>query len=922
MPQIPRYQPSEAIAEAPNVHLENHAGPDPSGMLLAGRMAREAQEPVQLATHIATREMEYAENLAAESDDLELARAQQEILYNKDTGVTADPAMRGKGALNAPKYAQETWQREVERIGRSQMSGRRRENFLKNVANREFDMNRAVSVFVSGETQRFDDETDSESIDLEEKNAQRNWHDPVIVGRSLERIENRTQSYAARNGKPPEWTENRMRQSKNKIRLGVAAQMVDNGRLYEAQEYLADHAADIYDETGKKAIEKAIGEAYQQQYFENADALIEGADLNNYWDTLASLRESADAAADLKTVTPRQAHSDYEKARKTLNQNIISREVEIGGDDFLEFVLTEGASYFTENYEMTDDEAGRYFKEVQGALKEKTKGEYSPTKIGLLGELSLDDVNAMRRDPTSTFAIEEKNALAVLEDFDRFLESEDKLRLAGWTEADLAETYTRYQKRLAEVTKGSQDLSYGMEVLETGSNASLEPADKAKTDRAADFYVQQAIMDMAEETPNTRELITANLTKLMITQTTNAQHMPIPWQRLVRQLWASPNLADKERAARAYGGLFEAASEDMKPGTVQGGAEILDIYKILKLNGNIGKAIEQREKLKSKDIKPEQVFAEFEARDRQRVKDDKPTLFQAHFAEKYGKDAPSYIATEFDHDLKLQLLMEPTNTDESNADIAAAITAKTWQRNSAGVWERKGITSVKGKFAEDVFVADMARQKIITDQPNMGRASLHLEHIDHPELQETDPQRNEWFVYRKLFDEEGAEIARVHVLGPDGMPVRWYFDKHENTDYQGGQHLDPAETHRENEKLLKEADATLERIRSERRNPYFEFTNKMEHAYEGIALLEEGASQEAVRAAVTDRSPDYQIKLPDGPITRETLQAVIDEIAGPQRKAESLRGRMRSEAEGRVKARRAMKRRNKELIERYAERSY
>lgn len=249
MPQVPGYQPQTGgPPRTPAVYVGDPRPDDSLGARSGQEVFNAAQEVGAIGQKINQIEVDRADELGMVADDLALSKLETDVLFNKDTGAMN---LRGKNAFDAPKVAQDGWTKGIATIEKQAMTPRRRDAFLKNVSYRQLGINRKMNLFVSGEIQRYDDETLVDYVANMQREAIENWMEPRAAMDNISKIENALTAYADRNGKSRQWLELNIAKSQNQAHLGILTQMVEANQHIAAKAYFDAFGDQIFTENRK-----------------------------------------------------------------------------------------------------------------------------------------------------------------------------------------------------------------------------------------------------------------------------------------------------------------------------------------------------------------------------------------------------------------------------------------------------------------------------------------------------------------------------------------------------------------------------------------------------------------------------------------------------------------------------------------------
>lgn len=197
----------------------------------------------KIGMEIAHKENEKAEESAAVADDLELAKLGDTLLYDPDTGALNT---RGKNAFGTPKAVNEGWRKGIESLQKQSMTARRRDNLMQNIARRQREINNRVNLHVVGETQRYEDETDSSAMEMAVMESDRDGHNnPDLTESRLLSIDGILEKQARTKGHDDKWLVVQKFKLHDRVRTGVLAQMMQHEMYSQAEDYLIMHGNEI-----------------------------------------------------------------------------------------------------------------------------------------------------------------------------------------------------------------------------------------------------------------------------------------------------------------------------------------------------------------------------------------------------------------------------------------------------------------------------------------------------------------------------------------------------------------------------------------------------------------------------------------------------------------------------------------------------
>ncbi len=251
MPVVPRYNRDPVQQAAlPNIR----PGVDAPIEAFGGGHAN--QQVFSQVTAIAQKAKNDADQLAVLDADRKLSEVETRLLYDPQSGAINK---KGKDAFGAHEEVMRNLETEVQSIEGELRNETQRMAFRRSLVSRQVNIDRQLQRHVSTEIQRYDNETTESYLANERDAAVANYHDPERVNLSVERQRAAIQDHANRNGLPPEWVENKLKDSTSKTHGSVISRMLANGQDLDAKKYYDAHK-DLFTGADAAAIEKDLEE--------------------------------------------------------------------------------------------------------------------------------------------------------------------------------------------------------------------------------------------------------------------------------------------------------------------------------------------------------------------------------------------------------------------------------------------------------------------------------------------------------------------------------------------------------------------------------------------------------------------------------------------------------------------------------------
>lgn len=228
MPTVPRYEGNSVNERAlPDVSVVSRL---PDGVSSGGLESRH----FDLAKQIVSSEAEKADRAQILIADKDLSDLETRLLYDSKDGIISK---KGRDVFSAPDYVSEKWRAGVEDISK-RLSGQRQKRLFGELSQKRFEsINSTVQRHVATESINYANSVTDEYLASERDAAAINYGNPQRIGLSIERQRTAISDFADRNGKPPEWVANRLREVESKTHMAVLERMLAGGHDLLAKSY-------------------------------------------------------------------------------------------------------------------------------------------------------------------------------------------------------------------------------------------------------------------------------------------------------------------------------------------------------------------------------------------------------------------------------------------------------------------------------------------------------------------------------------------------------------------------------------------------------------------------------------------------------------------------------------------------------------
>ncbi len=220
MPTVPRYEGNSVQErQVPDVRVISQL---PEGVASGGIESRH----FDLAQKIVSSEAEKADRAQILIADKDLSDLETRLLYDAKDGIISK---KGRDVFSAPEYVADKWKKGVEDISK-RLSGHRQKRLFGELSQKRFDsINSTVQRHVATESINYANSVTDEYLASERDAAAINFGSPERIGLSIERQRAAIADFADRNGKPPEWTSNKLREVESKTHMAVLERMLAGG---------------------------------------------------------------------------------------------------------------------------------------------------------------------------------------------------------------------------------------------------------------------------------------------------------------------------------------------------------------------------------------------------------------------------------------------------------------------------------------------------------------------------------------------------------------------------------------------------------------------------------------------------------------------------------------------------------------------
>jgi hypothetical protein len=226
MPRVPTLQEGAAPAQAPGARIQATVRPlEATGLRAVGQvMSEEARHAV----------------VQVRQTQLEELRTARQRLMNE---LQADPqngyqTKRGKDAFSVPGSYSESWKKGLDDLGKTIKDPAVQDMFRLESERDGVAFERGMWQHVSRERQVYDDEVFQNGLATDRETVALNYNDELGAVRAIDAAIARVDTYAERNGKPPEWREARVKDLQSAGYRSVIERHLDDQNAPAAKQWM------------------------------------------------------------------------------------------------------------------------------------------------------------------------------------------------------------------------------------------------------------------------------------------------------------------------------------------------------------------------------------------------------------------------------------------------------------------------------------------------------------------------------------------------------------------------------------------------------------------------------------------------------------------------------------------------------------
>lgn len=320
MPKVPQYNQQVQNQAAPSVQFNPNAPIEAFG---GGRAAQEAgavRELAGVASQIAIKAREDADDVAFAEQAEKLKRARIDLEMNPERGLLN---RRGKDAFNLGQESEESWEKASSEILASAPNDRVRERLSRAKAVEGLSMYERVQSHVSREMRAHDAETTKALTETAVNDAILNKDNPDQIDFNLSIAKDTLAKFAARDGKDAAWLERTIAETTSKAHATMIGSILDQGDDRKARAHFERYKDQINDAATLKQVEAALEDgSLRGESQRTADDIV-----MKYGDDLGSALKAARGIEDPKlrdetTTRVKQTISDIRAAKSMRTEDL------------------------------------------------------------------------------------------------------------------------------------------------------------------------------------------------------------------------------------------------------------------------------------------------------------------------------------------------------------------------------------------------------------------------------------------------------------------------------------------------------------------------------------------------------------------------------------------------------------------------
>ncbi len=224
MPRVPKSGERVGQSSVPGVRVSTRGNSEAFGFgPSAQRVSNEMQNANSETLKIIQAEKTKADKVRDRDARSKMAEFSNEFLYNKDTGALN---RRGESAFSVPDEFNEAYNKKYNEIRDSLASEDQRAAFEETALQYRLDMDRAINIHVSKQTQVYDEDRTEALVTNERQAAINSFDDPKRIALSLARQVKAIKEQGTDSGKPKEWVDAQITDSLSKTHVGVIENLI------------------------------------------------------------------------------------------------------------------------------------------------------------------------------------------------------------------------------------------------------------------------------------------------------------------------------------------------------------------------------------------------------------------------------------------------------------------------------------------------------------------------------------------------------------------------------------------------------------------------------------------------------------------------------------------------------------------------
>lgn len=277
MPKVPRIKPQVETRPAPGPRISPSASLEAfGGGESADAVGKASTKLLVTASKIIAIEKQRADELAVQDVVL--------LATNLKTDIEVRAKeMLGKDAMGAQEFAQGEWRKGLSKINEGLSNNRQKSTASKRFGVLSASLYKSIENHSAAERYKYDTAQTEEYLAAVRRDASKNYLDLELVSAARFQQQSALMKYAARNGLPDEWLENKLGDTISKTHVDTLTRMLADGNEEMADKYAEEFKDEIRTndlqilKKVKKEIAQAQAEAADTAQRERHLALVNGA---------------------------------------------------------------------------------------------------------------------------------------------------------------------------------------------------------------------------------------------------------------------------------------------------------------------------------------------------------------------------------------------------------------------------------------------------------------------------------------------------------------------------------------------------------------------------------------------------------------------------------------------------------------------